>query len=64
MEYKYLTTRQVNSTLALEAYAQYIKEHVDPIAYHGINNAKILEIMGMAIDNLEQARIFKKFEGK
>jgi hypothetical protein len=49
--------------MALAAYAQYIRENIDSIDYQGITSRKLHEIIHTTIDNLEQARIFKRFEG-
>jgi hypothetical protein len=53
-----------DTSMALAAYAQYIRENIDSIDYHNIPSLKVKDILRATIDTLEQARIFKRFEGK
>ena len=53
-----------DTSMALAAYVQYIRENIDPIDYHNIPSEKFNDILRETIDTLEQARIFKRFEGK
>ncbi len=53
-----------DTVMALAAYAQYISENIDPIDYQNIKSQEVNDILRTTIYNLEQARIFKEFEGK
>jgi enoyl-CoA hydratase len=53
-----------DARMALEEYAKYIDRNINPVDIDNFTTKDIVRILNTTIDDLENAKIFRKFEGK